>query len=109
LPRTRSGAPPTIGDRCRGCLAGGNPLAAALAAGETPSPDMVAAAGEPGTLSPAIGASVSRRAGGLLALAPLTRDDVSLIGLTKIELGRRHSPSERTPCCETWATRTPRR
>ena len=31
-------------------LPGGNPLAAALAAGETPSPDMVAAAGEAGTL-----------------------------------------------------------
>src|SRR5262249_11066533 len=34
-------------------LPGGKPLAAAIAAGETPSPDMVAAAGEPGTLSPA--------------------------------------------------------
>ena len=32
-------------------LPGGNPLAAAIAAGETPSPDMVAAAGEPGTLA----------------------------------------------------------
>jgi tRNA A-37 threonylcarbamoyl transferase component Bud32 len=31
-------------------LPGGDPLAAALAAGETPSPAMVAAAGEPGTL-----------------------------------------------------------
>jgi predicted Ser/Thr protein kinase len=34
-------------------LPGGDPLAAALAAGETPSPGMVAAAGESGTLSPA--------------------------------------------------------
>jgi len=34
-------------------LPGGDPLAAALAAGETPSPGMVAAAGEAGTLSPA--------------------------------------------------------
>ena len=68
-------------------LPGGNPLAAAIAAGETPSPDMVAAAGEPGTLSPAIGALCF--AGvliGLILLAPLMRD-VSLIGLTKIELG----------------------
>jgi len=67
-------------------LPGGDPLAGARAAGETPSPDMVAAAGEAGTLSPAIGALCF--AGvvlGLLALAPLTRDDVSLIGLTKIE------------------------
>ena len=34
-------------------LPGGDPLAAALAAGETPSPDMVAAAGKSGALSPA--------------------------------------------------------
>jgi hypothetical protein len=68
-------------------LPGGNPLAAAIAAGQTPSPDMVAAAGEPGTLSPAIGALCF--AGvliGLIVLAPLMRE-VSLIGLTKIELG----------------------
>ena len=68
-------------------LPGGNPLAAAIAAGETPSPDLVAAAGEAGTLSPAIGALCF--AGvliGLILLAPLMRD-VSLIGLTKIELG----------------------
>jgi serine/threonine protein kinase len=35
-------------------LPGGDPLAAALAAGETPSPQMVAAAGETGALSPRI-------------------------------------------------------
>jgi len=66
-------------------LPGGNPLAAAIAAGETPSPDMVAAAGDVGTLSPATGALCF--AGvlvGLMVLAPLARD-VSLIGLTKIE------------------------
>jgi serine/threonine-protein kinase len=75
-------------------LPGGNPLAAAIAAGETPSPDMVAAAGEPGTLSPAVGALCF--AGvliGLTALAPLMRD-VNLIGLTKIELGP-HALTER--------------
>jgi serine/threonine-protein kinase len=36
-------------------LPGGDPLAAALAAGETPSPEMVAAAGQTGGLRPAIG------------------------------------------------------
>ena len=36
-------------------LPGGDPLAAALAAGETPSPEMVAAAGEQSALRPAIG------------------------------------------------------
>ncbi len=44
-----------------GSLPGGDPLAAALAAGETPSPEMVAAAGEEGALTPA-------KAWGLLAL-----------------------------------------
>src|SRR5207245_6871282 len=33
-------------------LPGGDPLAAALAAGETPAPELVAAAGEVGALSP---------------------------------------------------------
>ena len=48
---------------------------------------MVAAAGEPGTLSPAIGGlCFGGVLLGLLLLAPLTRDDVSLIALTKIEL-----------------------
>ena len=67
-------------------LPGGNPLAAMLAAGDTPSPDLVAAAGEAGTLSPAVGALCF--AGvlcGLILLAPLTRE-INLIGLTKIEL-----------------------
>ncbi len=36
-------------------LPGGDPLAAALAAGETPSPEMVAAAGQTDALHPAIG------------------------------------------------------
>ena len=78
---------PSSANAVAAALPGGNPLAAALAAGETPSPDMVAAAGEPGTLSPAIGAlCFGGVLLGLLLLAPLTRDDVSLIALTKIEL-----------------------
>jgi hypothetical protein len=39
-------------------LPGGDPLAAALAAGETPSPEMIAAAGETSAFSPAIGLSL---------------------------------------------------
>jgi hypothetical protein len=77
---------PASANAVAAALPGGSPLAAALAAGETPSPDMVAAAGEPGVLSPALGALCF--AGvviGLIALAPLTRN-VSLIGLTKIAL-----------------------
>jgi serine/threonine-protein kinase len=38
-------------------LPGGDPLSAALAAGQTPSPEMVAAAGEEGSLRPAIALS----------------------------------------------------
>ena len=39
-------------------LPGGDPLAAALAAGETPSPEMVAAAPKEGTLRPAVAAAL---------------------------------------------------
>jgi serine/threonine-protein kinase len=46
-------------------LPGGDPLAAALAAGETPSPEMVAAAGETEGLKPAIAAAMF---GGFLLL-----------------------------------------
>jgi hypothetical protein len=38
-------------------LPGGDPLAAALAAGETPSPEMVAASGEAGVMSPGVAAA----------------------------------------------------
>jgi len=66
-------------------LPGGNLLAAALAAGETPSPATVAAAGEAGMLSPAIGAlCFGGVLGGLILLAPIARD-VNLIGLSRID------------------------
>ena len=54
-------------------LPGGDPLAAALAAGETPSPDMVAAAGQTEALHPAIGlALVATIVVGLIACAALS-------------------------------------
>jgi len=66
-------------------LPGGNALAAAIAAGDTPSPDMVAAAGEPGSLSPALGAlCFCGVLAGLVAIGVFMRD-VNLIGLTKID------------------------
>lgn len=52
--------PPSI-TAVAAALPGGDPLAAALAAGETPSPDTVAASGAPGNLRP-------RTAAGLLAM-----------------------------------------
>ena len=54
---------PSSATQVAAALPGGDPLAAALAAGETPSPEMVAAAGEKGAISP----STARRL--LLALA----------------------------------------
>ena len=49
-----------------GGLPGGDPLAAALAAGETPSPELVANAGDRGTLSPL--AAIGCVAAGLLSI-----------------------------------------
>ena len=46
-------ARPASAAQVAAALPGGDPLAAALAAGETPSPEMVAAAGEEGALAPA--------------------------------------------------------
>ena len=45
-------ARPASASQVAAALPGGDPLAAALAAGETPSPEMVAAAGEQGALAP---------------------------------------------------------
>jgi len=54
-------------------LPGGDPLAAALAAGETPSPEMVAAAGERSAFSPVVGLSLFAAViAGLIAMAVLS-------------------------------------
>ncbi len=66
-------------------LPGGNALAAAIAAGETPSPEMVAAAGEPGSLSPTTGALCFCSVLAGLVLISVFMRDVNLIGLTKID------------------------
>jgi len=66
-------------------LPGGDPLAAALAAGETPSPEMVAEAGEHGAVSPAVawGALGTFLAAllGFIALVPST----SLLGMVRLD------------------------
>ncbi|HWN09416.1 MAG TPA: serine/threonine-protein kinase [Pyrinomonadaceae bacterium] len=69
-------------------LPGGDPLAAALAAGETPSPEMVAAAPRQGFLKPAV--AVSLLAGILVATA------VVVLLSEKTQLHRR-VPLERSP------------
>jgi serine/threonine-protein kinase len=67
-------------------LPGGDPLAAALAAGETPSPEMVAAAGGEGALSPraawllALGLTVAL--GSVVGFAPFSSD----LGLARMTL-----------------------
>ena len=66
-------------------LPGGDPLSAALAAGETPSPDLVAAAGSSEAMSWAAAAScVVLLAAALLALVPLEAK-VSLYGYAPLE------------------------
>ena len=57
------GQRPSSAAQVAAALPGGDPLAAAVAAGETPSPEMVAAAGQTGALAP------SQARGLLLALA----------------------------------------
>jgi predicted Ser/Thr protein kinase len=73
-PRAR----PSSAVQVAGALPGGDPLAAALAAGETPSPEMVAAAGEEGALAPAkagaLLAGVALAVAALFVLAPYASD-----------------------------------
>ena len=61
-------------------LPGGDPLAAALAAGETPSPDLVAAAGQQAGIRPAVGLAflIATLAG--LAAFVLLGDSVQMVG-----------------------------
>ncbi len=60
-------------------LPGGDPLAAALAAGETPSPEMVAAAGGSGTMKPAMGVVCLAGVLAGLVLATMLSREVSLV------------------------------
>src|SRR6266850_3968283 len=60
-------------------LPGGDPLAAALAAGETPSPEMVAAAGDVGGLKPAIAWALLASTLGLVAFILLLYGRTSLL------------------------------
>ena len=64
-------------------LPGGDPLAAALAAGETPSPELLAASGEVGVLRPSVALPlVATVLAGLLCIAWVT-EDIALYGLVK--------------------------
>ena len=69
-------------------LPGGNPLAEALAAGETPSPEMVAAAGESEGLPPALALAAFGGATAMLVLVLVFGAQVSVLGQVPVE----HSP-----------------
>ncbi|HWS53305.1 MAG TPA: serine/threonine-protein kinase [Pyrinomonadaceae bacterium] len=66
-------------------LPGGDPLAAALAAGETPSPEMVAAAPKQGALRPAVAAALLATAVASLAVAVVLARRVFLHGQVPLE------------------------
>ena len=61
-------------------LPGGDPLEAAVAAGETPSPEMVAAAGAVGDLTPAAAWALLLAAAGALVLCASLAERTTLIG-----------------------------
>lgn len=79
-------ARPTSALAVAAALPGGDPLAAALAAGETPSPEMVANAGEVGGMRPAMAiACLVAILGSVMALVPLSRAQslVRLVSMPK--------------------------
>jgi serine/threonine-protein kinase len=70
-------------------LPGGDPLAAALAAGETPSPQLVAQAGGEGTLPPGTALALLLAAVASVVLAALLGDQVMLFRQVPTELSPR--------------------
>ncbi|MCC6425301.1 MAG: serine/threonine protein kinase [Phycisphaerales bacterium] len=66
-------------------LPGGDPLAAALAAGETPSPELVAASGEAGTIRPALAIALTAAVLVLLVVTVGLRDRLSLLWYARLE------------------------
>jgi hypothetical protein len=66
-------------------LPGGDPLAAALAAGETPSPEMVAASGDAGGLSPAVAAAWLAAVLVGLTVVVLTTSAISALSLLPLD------------------------
>lgn len=65
-------------------LPGGDPLQAALDAGETPSPEMVAAAGESGALRPAVGLALMAAVITLILMNAVVSKRVMLYGRTSL-------------------------
>ena len=70
---------PSSAAQVAAALPGGDPLAAAIAAGETPSPEMVAAAPKEGALRPAVAALCLAAVLGALVFLCVASKDVSLL------------------------------
>jgi serine/threonine-protein kinase len=71
--------PPTVRE-VSALLPGGDPIAAALAAGETPSPDLVAASGPDGSLRPAVAFGVLGATIAMLTVLVVLVDRASILG-----------------------------
>ena len=86
-----------LGAAVAAALPGGDPLAAALAAGETPSPEMVAAAGAAKSMRPSDGVGCARRGDrrrSFLTAHP-SRSRVGVAGARSPQKSPRSSPSDR--------------
>jgi serine/threonine-protein kinase len=68
-------------------LPGGDPLAAALAAGETPSPELVAASGDSGWLSPVVAGSCLAALAIVLAILVLTGERYNFVARAPLDKG----------------------
>jgi Protein kinase domain len=78
-------ARPASASNVAAALPGGDPLAAALAAGETPSPEMVAAAGERGVIRPATARRLLLALGAALALAVFLTPKANIASFVGLE------------------------
>ena len=89
---TGPAASPLVGPGGAGGPARGDPLQAAVAAGETPSPEMVAAARQPGRLPAAVGGFCLAGIVAALVAVAILSDRTTLVGQAALKSPRR-SPS----------------
>jgi Protein kinase domain len=76
---------PASASHVAAALPGGDPLAAAIAAGETPSPEMVAAAGQRGVIRPATARRLLLALAAALALAVLLTPKANIASFVGVE------------------------
>ena len=78
---------PRSGRAVMALLPGGDPIEAASEAGETPSPDLVAASGPEGSLSPRVAFGTFAAAVAMLTVLVLLADRASVLGWVQVPLG----------------------